>query len=173
MEPFVGLVIAVGFNFAPVGWLLCNGQLVSISEYEVLFNLLGTTYGGDGQTNFAVPDLRGRTPVSMGNGVAIGQPSGTESVTLNGTQIGAHSHNLMTSSKASTTNTPAGNLVLGTAAPTGSVVLSVYTAKQPTSVTMAAAAITSAGSSVPHENRQPFLAVNYIIAAFGIYPSQG
>lgn len=168
MTPFVGQIIAVGFNFAPPGWFLCNGQLVPIAEYEVLYNLIGTTYGGNGQTNFGIPDLRGRTPISMGGSILQGQVGGSENVTLNATQIGSHSHPLLASTQASTTNTPSSTLVLGQATATE---LTPY-APPGTLVALSTASITAAGSNQPHENRQPFTVLNYIIAWSGIYPSQ-
>jgi len=173
-QPFVGQMIAVGFNFAPVGWLLCNGQTVPISQYEALYTLIGTTYGGDGQTNFALPDLRGRSPLCMGTGSGLptfvqGQVGGSETVSLASAQIGAHNHPLQVSANAGNTQTPANNLVLGNG---GQPDLNVY-APTPSTTTLSGTSIGSTGGNVPHENRQPFLVVNYIIAAEGIYPSQG
>jgi microcystin-dependent protein len=173
MDQFVGQVIAVGFNFPPVGWVLCNGQLLSISEYSVLFNLIGTTFGGNGQTNFAVPDLRGRSPLGQGTGpglptAVLGQAAGTENVTLNGQQIPAHTHPQMALSAAGTVSKPASTMVLANQ-PTAQI--SIYGAAAST-VSLAPTSIGSAGSSQPHENRQPFNTVNYIISTEGIYPSQ-
>src|SRR4051794_23847461 len=116
-EPFVGQILAVGFNFAPAGWLMCDGSLVAISEYDVLFNLIGTTYGGNGQTTFSVPDLRGRAAVGMGQGSGqpnyiIGQAGGSESVTLLTTQIPAHTHTLNASGTPGSAATPSPNLFL-------------------------------------------------------------
>lgn len=172
-EPFIGQVIAVGFSFAPEGWLLCNGQLVSISEYEVLYDLIGTTYGGNGTTNFAVPDLRSRTPACMGTGAGLstyvlGQMAGTENVTLMPGQIGQHSHPLLTSSQPGSTNTPAASVVLGQG---GQAAVHVYSAAA-TNTTLNSASIGSSGGNIPHENRQPFQVVNFIIAAYGIFPSR-
>ncbi len=172
-EPFIGQIIAVGFNFVPVGWLPCNGQLVSISEYDVLFALIGTTYGGDGVSSFALPDLRGRTPISSGQGpgrsnYTMGQQFGSETVTLLANQVGPHSHPLLASSQAGTTNTPGSGVALATSAQTAAF---LYTAP-PTNVPMSSNAIGVTGNSQPHENRQPYLAVNYIICFQGIFPSR-
>jgi microcystin-dependent protein len=173
-EPFVGQVIAVGFNFAPVGWLLCNGQVVPISSYDVLFNLIGTTYGGDGTTTFAVPDLRGRTPFCMGTGTGlspylIGQMAGSENITLAPNQIGLHSHPLLTSAHPGTTATPSPSVVLGQGS---QAAVHMYSAAA-ANTALKSGSISNSGSNIPHENRQPFQAVNYIIAAFGVFPSQG
>ena len=168
MQPFVGQVIAVGFNFPPVGWALCNGQLLSISDYEVLFNLIGTTYGGNGQTNFAVPNLNGRTALSQGPGYTAGQAAGTESVTLTSAQAGSHTHQLNATTAAATAAQPASGLVL--AQPAATAPVTAYGAV-PGNTTLAPGSIAATGGNQPHENRQPFLVVNYIIATQGIYPS--
>ena len=173
MQPFVGQVIAVGFNFVPVGWLACNGQLLQISEYEALYTLIGTTYGGNGQTTFAVPDLRGRSPLSQGTGpglpaATIGQAGGSENVTLTSTQIATHPHTMLATSATGTLSEPTTTAVL---ANQSNQVVTMYGAA-PGNVTLAPAAIGAAGGSQPHENRQPFNTVNYIISAFGIFPSQ-
>jgi microcystin-dependent protein len=174
-QPFVGQIISVGFNFTPVGWLPCDGSLLPISDYEVLFNLIGTTYGGNGTTNFAVPDLRGRSPLNAGQGPGLpayvqGQLAGSENVTLVANQVGAHSHGLMASSQSGTVGNPATTVALGQN-PQADVF--VY-GPAPSTTSLAGTAISAnTGGGQPHENRQPFLAVNYIIAAFGVYPSQG
>jgi microcystin-dependent protein len=166
-EPYVGEIRLVGFNFPPVNWALCNGSLISIAENPALFQLLGTTYGGDGQTTFALPDLRGRVPIHVGNGFVQGQLAGTESVTLNSQQIPTHTHSsTQCSSKAGTTGTPAAGTTWAV-----SSVGQLYSGNPP-SVNMAAGALANAGGGQPHENRQPSLAINYIISLFGIFPSQ-
>jgi microcystin-dependent protein len=170
-EPFVGQVIAVSFDFAPQGWLLCNGQLVSVAVYEALYVLIGTTYGGDGTTDFAVPDLRSRTPVCMGTGsglspYVLGQMAGTENVTLTPNQIGLHSHPLLTSSQPGSTITPSSSVVLGQGSQPAVHLYSTAAAN----TTLKAPSIGATGNNTPHENRQPFQAVNYIIAANGIFP---
>jgi microcystin-dependent protein len=171
-QPFVGQVIAVGFNFAPVGWALCQGQLLPISENEVLFNLIGTTFGGDGQTTFGLPDLRGRAALGMGSGsglssYVLGQPGGFESVTLTSAQIGSHTHGLSAAATA-TSSIPSSSAVLGTPA----AATPIY-ATGGVGATLAAGAVSAtSGGGQPHENRQPSLTINYIISLFGIFPSQ-
>jgi microcystin-dependent protein len=173
-QPYVGQIIAVGFPFAPDGWLVCDGSLLPISGYEVLYNLIGTTYGGNGTTNFAVPDLRGRSPLSFGQGPGLanyiqGQSGGAEAVSLHAGQVGAHSHALGVSSLAGSTATPGSGLVLGQNPATA---VNVY-APAPATTALASTSLgPSSGEGQPHENRQPFLAINYIICAFGIYPPQ-
>jgi microcystin-dependent protein len=173
MDQFLGQVIAVGFNFPPYGWVLCNGQLLSISEYSALFQLLGTTYGGDGINTFGVPDLRGRSPLGQGSGpglptAVLGQMAGTESVALTGQQIASHTHPLLASSAQGTASKPASTTVLANQANNE---VSMYGSVAAT-VPLAGPSIGPAGSSLPHENRQPFNTVNYIIATVGIFPSQ-
>jgi microcystin-dependent protein len=174
MQPFVGQIIPVGFNFAPVGWFLCQGQLVPIDQYTVLYTLIGTAYGGDGVQTFGIPDLRGRVSLHDGQGSGlssyfIGQLTGAENVTLLSSQVGAHTHSFMTSTKAADSITPASTTALGLAS--AGVGISVY-GPGPSNTTLAPNAIGNAGSSAPHENRQPYLAVNFIIAWAGIFPSQ-
>ncbi len=171
-QPFVGQVIAVGFNFAPVGWHICDGSLLQISQYDVLFNLVGTTYGGDGQTTFALPDLRGRAVVGMGQGsglspYTLGQQGGVEAVTLASAQVGSHSHALAAAATA-TTPAPGPSVVLGTTAAADPI----YATSGTSAALSSAAVSSSAGGGLPHENRQPSLAITYIISLFGIYPSQ-
>jgi microcystin-dependent protein len=171
MQPFVGQVIAVGFNFAPEGWALCNGQLLSIADYNVLYNLIGTTYGGNGQTTFAVPNLCGRSPLGQGTGAGLppavlGQAAGTENVTLTSTQIAAHTHSALASGATGTTPTPSATTVL---ANQSNAEIQIYGTVAST-VTLAPGAISLAGGNQPHENRQPLNTVNYIIALFGVFP---
>lgn len=170
MDPYVGEIRLFASNFAPVNWALCQGQLLSIAQYDTLFSLIGTTYGGDGQNTFALPDLRGRVPVHQGPGpglsmAAIGQTGGTETVTLQSSQVPAHSHGLRASTAAADQGTPGNNLLAATA-------VASY-GPGPASTAMAAGAIEPAGSvAQPHDNMAPTLAVNYIISLVGIYPSQ-
>ena len=174
-QPYIGQILAVGFNFAPVDWHICDGTLLSISDYSPLFNLIGTTYGGNGTTNFALPDLRSRTAIHQGTGpglspYVLGQAGGTESVSVNATQTPGHSHTLNTSSK------PAGASVPGSSVALASVTSPTPYIAPPTSgiISLLPASIGPyPGGSQPHENRQPFLAINYIIALYGVYPSQG
>lgn len=167
---FVGEVRLVGYTFAPVDWHFCDGSLVPISDYIALFNLIGTYYGGNGQTNFALPDLRGRVPIHQGtlpggSTYVIGQLAGVESVTLNVNQIPVHNHLFQcNSSLTGGSNTPNGNTVGGGP--------SVYSNVAPATA-MNQGAISSSGQSLPHENRQPFQAMNWVIAFNGIYPTQG
>lgn len=168
-QPYVGEIRMFGGNFAPSGWAFCNGAILPISEYDTLFNLIGTTYGGDGQQTFALPDLRGRAPVHQGtNGATyvIGQTGGAEMVTLTTNQIPAHSHvaQAATGAAGNPANSPANNVWSGW---TGGQFSS-----QAPSVSLNAAAVGPAGGSQPHDNMVPFLTINFIISLFGIYPSQ-
>lgn len=173
-QPFVGQIISVGFNFAPVGWHLCDGSLLPITQNEALFNLIGTTYGGDGVTTFGLPDLRGRAPLNAGTGPGLptyvqGQLSGSETVTLTASQLGAHSHSLMASTQNGAASNPGATLAL---AQNPEATVPVY-APAPSNTSLSGAAIgNSASGGLPHENRQPYLAINYIIALEGVYPSQ-
>jgi microcystin-dependent protein len=161
---FVGEIRMTGFNFAPEGWFLCNGQLLPISEYEVLFQLIGTTYGGDGQTTFALPNLQGRIPVHQGNGFVIGELSGSETVTLSLNQIPAHTHAL-------SAQTAGGNMPSPAAGVWASSALEQFSSSSPTS--SMAALLVNTGGDQPHNNVPPYLTVNFVIAWSGIFPSQG
>lgn len=163
-QPYVGEIRLFAGNFAPAGWAYCNGALMPISEYETLFNLIGTTYGGDGQDTFALPDLQGRVPIHQGNGFVLAESGGVETVTLTQQQIPAHSHPLLATTAPGTSNTPAGNLLAQTSSVTA------YINDVP-STPMAANAVSSVGGSQPHNNMQPFLALGYIISLYGIFPS--
>ncbi|KQR07147.1 phage tail protein [Deinococcus sp. Leaf326] len=167
-ESYVGEIRMFGGNYAPEGWQFCDGSLLPISEYDVLFNLIGTTYGGDGQNTFAVPDLRGRWPVHQGTlsggNMVMGQSGGSESVTLNPQQIPAHTHAFKATASPATTKSSAGGTLAQT---TG---LSLYLDDTP-NVSLLSSALAVTGGSVPHENRSPYLAVNFIISLYGIYPS--
>ena len=163
-QPYVGEIRMFGGNFAPAGWMFCEGQLLPISEYETLFNLIGTTYGGDGQSTFQLPDLRGRLPVNMGNGFTLAETGGVETVTLTTSQIPGHSHPYLASTSPGQTKNPNGN-VLATV-----VAGSIYV-QQPPTAAMGANSITSTGGSQPHDNFQPYLCVSFIISLFGVFPS--
>jgi microcystin-dependent protein len=165
--PFVGEIRMFAGNFAPAGWAFCNGALVAIDQNPTLFQLIGTTYGGDGQNNFALPNLQSRIPIHVGPGFALGQTAGVETVTLTTSQIPAHSHVPQGSTNPSpgNQNSPANNVW----AATGSG--SVYSNAAP-SEAMAAVAVGSTGGSQPHDNMVPFLVVNFIISLFGVFPSQ-
>lgn len=163
-QPYVGEIRMFAGNFAPAGWAFCEGQLLPIAENETLFQLIGTTYGGDGQSTFALPDLRGRLPIHQGSGFILAETGGAEEVVLTTSQIPAHSHPLLVSTDPATTTSPAGN-VLGTPA-----TATPYFVGAP-GTALNAQAITSTGGSQPHTNFQPYLCVNFIISLFGIFPS--
>ena len=165
-QPYLGEIRMFAGNFAPVGWMFCDGQLLPISENDQLFNLLGTTYGGDGETTFALPDLRGRIPLHQGNGFTLAETGGVEEVTLTINQIPTHNHSLVASSASGTGTNPGGNLLAQTAG-----ALQPYLADAPT-LNMNAQAVAPTGGSQPHTNFQPYLCINFIISLFGIYPSQ-
>jgi microcystin-dependent protein len=166
-EPFLSEIKIVSFNFPPKGWALCNGQLLPINQNQALFALLGTTYGGNGQTNFALPNLRGRAPIHMGSGHTLGEAAGSTSVTVNIQQLPTHTH--FASASNDTANTPIPSTAgarLGNSAPN-----QIY--QSPTNlVAMNQAAVSSVGGSQPHTNMQPYLVLNFIIALQGIFPSQ-
>jgi microcystin-dependent protein len=164
-DPYIGEVRMFGGSFAPVGWEFCNGQLLPISQNDVLFTLIGTTYGGDGTTTFGLPDLRGRLPLHAGVGAVLGQAAGAETVTLTSTTMPSHTHPLLASSGAGDSTSPTGKVW----AAAGDM---PYTATLPPNATMHAGALQSAGSSQPHENMPPFLAISFIIATAGRFPSQ-
>ena len=168
--PYVGQIIMVGFNFAPLGWMLCDGSVLPISENETLFNLIGTTYGGDGQQTFALPDLRGRVPVGIGQGSGltnriIGQSFGVETVPLTVNQLPSHQHvlNPAASQSEPTSDRPDNNYpALG----------GYYAGTTNSSSPMGAPTLGAAGGGQPHNNIQPVLAINFIISLFGVFPSQ-
>jgi microcystin-dependent protein len=164
-SPFIGEIRMFGGNFAPVGWAFCNGALIPISENDALFNLIGTTYGGDGQTTFALPDLQSRVPVHVGPGFALGQSGGTESVTLTTQQIPGHNHAPLDFDGAGNQQSPANGVWASPSSGT------IYSNVAP-SLVMAPTAVGSAGGSQPHDNMIPFLVVNFILSLFGIFPSQ-
>ncbi len=164
-SPFIGEIRMFGGNFAPAGWAFCNGALIPISENDALFNLIGTTYGGDGQSTFALPNLQSRVPVHVGPGFALGQSGGTEAVTLTTSQIPAHSHVPQAFTTAGNLNTPAAGVWAFSNSGT------LYGDTAPSSP-FAPTAIGSSGGSQPHDNMVPFLAVNFILSLFGIFPSQ-
>ena len=187
MEAFIGTILAFAGNFAPRGWMMCQGQLLPINQYSALFAILGTTYGGNGQTTFGLPDLRGRTLVGMGQGpglsnVAQGQQWGTENVTLLTTQIPAHTHpttvalNAAANDVTALSNVATGNTFASDAGGRGGApVPAIYSASK-TTVALGALAATAtagvAGGSQGHPNVQPSLGINYIICLEGIFPSR-
>jgi microcystin-dependent protein len=159
--PFLGEVKIVSFNFAPRGWAFCNGQLLPINQNQALFSILGTTYGGNGQTNFALPNLQGRVPVHVGQGIFLGQSSGEQAHTLTQSEMPAHTH-LPNANSGDANKGPAANNFWSK---TGSY------AATPNN-TMNPAGITPTGGSQPHDNMTPYLTVNFIIALQGIFPSR-
>ena len=167
-EPYIGEIRAVGFNFAPKNWALCNGQILSIAQNQALFSILGTTYGGNGVTTFALPDLRSRVPVHFGNGpgssYTLGQTGGVEGVTLTLNQIPSHTHTVKAAATA-TQPVAAGNFPAGP--PAGS---NLY--GPPTSGNLDPNVVGLGGGSQAHSNLQPYLVVNYVICLFGIFPSR-
>ena len=165
-NPYVGEIRMFGGNFAPAGWMFCEGQLLPISENETLFNLIGTTYGGDGQETFALPDLRGRLPIHQGNSFVLAQSGGVESVTLTTQQMPIHTHPLAASTKTGTDKSPLGRVTDQTS---GGV--QIYIEESPDQA-MAANAIGPQGGSQPHDNFQPYLCIDFIISLFGIFPTQ-
>jgi len=164
-EPFLGEIKLVSFNFAPKGWALCNGQFLPINQNQALFALLGTMYGGNGQTTFALPNLRGRVPISFGSGHTLGEAAGSTSVTITQQTMPQHLHFLNVSGNASVTDSPDSNSVLGTAS------IDLYRA--PTNLgAMDPGTVSSVGGSQPHNNMMPYLVLNYCIALQGIFPSR-
>ncbi len=165
-QPYVGEIRMFAGNFPPSGWMFCEGQLLPISENETLFQLIGTTYGGDGESTFALPDLRGRIPIHQGNGFILAETGGAEEITLTVQQIPAHTHPALCSIDTTTGTSPTNNVLAappdvntlpyGTDAPVGA---------------MNAASIGPVGGSQPHTNFQPYLCVDFIISLFGIFPS--
>lgn len=173
-EPFLGEIRAFGFNFQPRGWAFCNGQLLSIAQNQALFAILGTTYGGNGQTTFALPNLQGRLPVHSGGSagpglapVSLGEMAGTETVTLTTANLPPHAHGTRASADLAAVATPAGG-VMGAKGRGG---VDVYAAPSPLTP-LAAGAVGLAGGSQPHDNMQPSLALNFCIALEGIFPSR-
>jgi microcystin-dependent protein len=164
-QPYVGEIRMFAGNFAPAGWNFCDGTPLPISEFETLFNLIGTTYGGDGQSTFAVPDLRGRLPIHFGNSFTLAQTGGVENVTLTVQQIPAHNHIVVASTNIATQQSPSGNVLAQ------STLAQMYIQDIADQV-LSANSITNTGGSQSHDNFQPYLCVNFIISLFGIFPSQ-
>jgi microcystin-dependent protein len=171
MEPFIGQIILFAGNFAPRGWAFCNGQLLAINSNQALFSILGTTYGGDGRSTFALPDLRGRAPIGTGQGPGLtdrrlGARTGTETNVLNTTQLPAHTHApaVQVATSAADDGNPNGRVLAGAAADT-------YTLRNPTAA-LAGVTSNSVGNNQPINNMPPVLAMNYIIALVGIFPAR-
>jgi microcystin-dependent protein len=164
-DPYIGEIRMAGFSFAPQEWALCNGQLLNIADNDALFSILGTTYGGDGITTFALPDLRGRVPMHPGGSYVQGQSAGETQHTLTAGEIPAHTHQLNASTVASHFADPTGR-VLGNVQPND---LNIFRVQDNTS-TLAGTTVGFTGGSQPHENMQPYTVVNFVIALYGIYP---
>jgi microcystin-dependent protein len=161
-EPFLSEIRLMSFNFAPKGWAQCNGQLLPINQNQALFSLLGTTFGGDGRVNFALPDLRGRVPIHVGSGHTLGERGGEQAHTLNIGELPQHVHVLNGSSANASTNAPSGNVLAQSN--------NIY--HPPSSlVALNAGSVTNTGGSQAHLNMQPFLTINFCIALQGIFPS--
>jgi microcystin-dependent protein len=169
-NPYVGEIRMFGGSFAPAGWAFCNGQLIPISENDTLFTLIGTTYGGDGQSNFALPNLQGRVPVHQGQGqgisqnYTIGSSAGVEQVTLTTQQIPVHTHPLLGSGDPAQAKGPTGGVL-------GRAPAEAYASEFDPSA-LSAQSIGPQGGSQPHTNMQPYLCINFIISLFGIFPTQ-
>ena len=178
-EPFLSEIKIVSFNFPPQGWALCNGQLLPINQNQALFALLGTTYGGNGQTNFALPNLRGRLPIHFGGAHTLGEAAGATAVTLNIQQLPAHTHQMMGLNQDGTQNlagiTPAATKAASQAIVSlqggGTTPAQIYGTGAP-NIAMRANAVTNTGGSQPHTNMMPYLVLNFIIALQGIFPSR-
>jgi microcystin-dependent protein len=165
-QPYVGEIRMFAGNFAPAGWMFCEGQLLPISENETLFQLIGTTYGGDGQSTFALPDLRGRIPIHQGNGFILAETGGVESVTLTVSQIPAHSHAALATNNTANGPIPKDNVP----APPPDVNTLPFGTDAPLT-TLSPVTIGPVGGSQPHNNFQPYLCVDFIISLFGLFPS--
>ncbi len=163
-QPYVGEIRMFGGNFAPAGWMFCSGQLLAISENETLFQLIGTTYGGDGQSTFGLPDLRGRIPIHFGSGFTLAQTGGEEQVTLTVNQLPLHTHSLLASGSLGNSLNTTGNLVSNSQG-------AVPYIEDVGTLNMNPLAITPVGGTQPHTNFQPYLCVSFIISLFGIFPS--
>ncbi len=164
-EPFLAEVRIVGFNFAPRGWAFCDGQILPINQNQSLYSLLGTTYGGDGRTSFALPDLRSRTPLHVGDGHTLGQKGGAETVTLTAAEIAAHTHAAKATSNPPDNATPQNDNLAAT--------VDIYRNEEAATTTaLRSGTVTNAGGGQAHDNMQPFLALNFCIALRGLFPSR-
>jgi len=173
-NPYIGEIRIFGGNFPPMGWAFCDGQLIAISEYDTLYNLIGTTYGGDGQNTFGIPDMRGRVVTHMGTSsgqtYVQGQMIGAETVTLTTNQIPQHTHPVLATTTTGSTGTPSSGAMLATGGPAGTTV-TPYAAFGGNQIPMSPNSTTVAGGSQPHDNMQPYLGLNFIISLYGIYPT--
>jgi microcystin-dependent protein len=168
-EPFLSEIRIMSFVFAPKGWALCNGQLLPINQNQALFSLLGTTFGGDGRVNFALPDLRGRTPIHVGSGHTLGEKGGAQAHTLSIAELPTHTHALMANSTNANGFDPQ-NVVLARGAASNGNPINVYTPAQQLTA-LSPGSVTNTGGSQAHLNMQPFLTLSFCIALQGIFPS--
>ena len=171
-QPYIGEIRMFGGSFAPAGWMFCDGQLVPIAENDALFTLIGTTYGGDGQETFGLPDLRGRVPIHMNNQFILGENGGVESVTLTTNQIPGHNHPALANTNPATANIPTNTRVLANEGPAGISQVFSYLPPGGAQQPMLNTAIAPEGGSQPHDNIHPSLGINYIISLFGVFPTQ-
>jgi microcystin-dependent protein len=165
--PYLGEIKIISWNYAPKGWAFCNGQLLAIAQNQALFSILGTTYGGDGRTTFGLPDFRGRAPIHTGGsvGAVLGQAAGEEFHTVVPSEMPAHNHFVSASSANANSGDPAGNLL-------AAVPSYLYRGSPSNATTLNPASVSTGGGSQPHENRQPFLVLNFVIALTGVFPSR-
>jgi microcystin-dependent protein len=163
-QPYVGEIRMFAGNFAPAGWMFCDGQLLPISENETLFNLIGTTYGGDGESTFALPDLRGRIPIHQGTGFALAETGGAEEITLAVNQIPSHAHPLQASTSPGVSSNAQSNDICSSPS------LLLYIEGQSPDTNLSPSVVGLVGGSQPHTNFQPYLCVDFIISLFGIFP---
>ena len=164
-QPYVGEIRMFAGNFAPAGWMFCEGQLLPISENETLFQLIGTTYGGDGQSTFALPDLRGRIPLHQGNGFILAETGGAEEITLTVSQIPAHTHPMLASTNPGISANAQNNIICSSPS------ILLYIEGQSPDTNLSPSVVSPVGGSQPHTNFQPYLCVDFIISLFGIFPS--
>ncbi len=167
-EPFLAEIRIVGFNFAPRGWAYCDGQILPINQNQSLYSLLGTNYGGDGRTSFALPDLRSRTPIHRGDGHALAQKSGAETVTLTAAEIAAHTHAAKASSTAGNTANPTGRVLAAETLPA----LAYRDPEAANATAIRSGTVTNAGGGQAHDNMQPYLTLGFVIALQGLFPSR-
>ncbi len=169
-EPFLAEIRIVGFNFAPRGWAFCDGQILPINQNQSLYSLLGTTYGGDGRTSFALPDLRSRTPLHRDDGHQLGQKSGAETVTLTAAEIAAHTHAAKASSTLAVDNEPSNQVLAAVNTNAGDLLYRDPAASSTTA--LRSGTVTNAGGGQAHDNMQPYLTVGFVIALQGLFPSR-
>jgi microcystin-dependent protein len=171
-EPFLGQIMIVGFNFAPRGWAMCDGQLLPINQNQSLYSLLGTTYGGDGRTSFALPDLRSRTPAHKGDQIALGEKGGVETVTLTSGEMAAHTHAVKGTTATADKGAIGGNADRGYATVPQTEPNDIIYGNATNLVSLGAGILPNAGGGQPHNNMQPYLTLNYVIALQGLFPSR-